>query len=92
VVHRYFISDLEYSEIPIYLKRYEKIIEKLGKKLGLLEQEQVQKGVRMTSPEQLELNDKIVKSIIREEHMKIDSKKYVNVIPKRKRLFPEEDY
>jgi uncharacterized protein YutE (UPF0331/DUF86 family) len=93
VVHRYFISDLEYSKIPEYLNRYEKIIKKLGDKLELLEQEQVKKGVGMTNPEQLVLDEKTVRFIMREEHMKIDSKKYVTVVPKRKRLFPEdEDY
>ena len=93
VVHRYFISDLEYSEIDTCLKRYEKIIEKLGVKLQKLEQEQVKKGVGMTTPEQLGIDDKTARTIIREENMKIDSSKYVTVIPKRKTLFPDqEDY
>lgn len=92
-VHRYFISDLEYSEIPLYLKRYEEIIEKLGIKLQKLEQEQVKKRVGMTTPEQLDIDDKTARTIIREENMKIDSSKYVTVIPKRKILFPDqEDY
>lgn len=91
VVHRYFISDLEYSKIPEYLDRYEKIIKKLGDKIELLEQEQVKKGVGMTNPEQLVLDKKTVRFIMREKNMKIDSKKYVTVIPKRKRLFPEDD-
>jgi hypothetical protein len=91
VVHRYFISDLEYSRISEYLDRYEKIIEKLGKKLELLEQEQVKKGVGMTTSNQIELNDETARFIMREQHMKIDSSKYVTVIPKRKGFFLEQD-
>lgn len=91
VIHRYFISDLEYSEIPVYLDRYLAIIDKLGEKLKKLEQEQVKKGVGMTKPDHLDLNDETVRTILRDEYMKINSKKYVTVIPKRKRLFSEED-
>jgi hypothetical protein len=92
VVHRYFISDFEYSEISAYLIKYEKIIEKLGDKLGKLENEQVKKGIGMTKSEHLSLDDKKIRSILREKNMKIDSSKYVTVIPKRKVIFPEEDY
>ena len=92
-VHRYFISDFEYSELKSYLARYDSLIGRLGKKLEKLEQEQVKKGVGMTTAENIGLDEKTVRSILRDRHLKIDSSKYVNVIPKRNVLFPEnEDY
>jgi hypothetical protein len=87
-VHRYFISSFEYNHLIDLILQLEILIEKLGKKLGLLERKQVKLGVGMTTPEALTLTPEMAKGMIRAERVRIDSSKPIAIVPKRKRMFP----
>lgn len=86
-VHRYFISDFEYAELPKILIRYEKLRFGFGKKLERLEQEQVKKGVGIINEEDLKINKR---RMIIEEKLKIDSSRPTAIVPKRKYIFERE--
>lgn len=83
-VHRYFISDFEYAELPKILGRYEKIREQLGNKLSSLEK----KLVPSLKEKKLDLD--ALRKMITEGKLKIDSKRPSAVLQKRKFLFPRE--
>lgn len=88
-VHRYFISDFEYSHLKDVLSRIDDLIQKIGNKCGDLERQQVELGVGMTTKEHLEIQDSMVKRMIEAEQRRVDSSKSIAVIPRRKLMFPD---
>ena len=86
-VHRYFISDFEYSHLKDVLSRIDVMIQKIGNKCGDLEMRQVELGVGMTTKEHLVIQDSMAKRMIEAEQRRIDSSKSIAVIPRRKLLF-----
>ena len=49
-VHRFFISEIEYSHLEIVLGRYEKVYEQLYRITYSLEEDQIIRGIGMTRP------------------------------------------
>jgi len=59
VIHRFFISEVEYSHLEIVCTRYEKVYEQLRKITYDLESEQIKQGVGMTISGKYTEEDKI---------------------------------
>ena len=51
IIHRFFLSEIEYSHFEVLCQRYEHIFEKLTKTIYDLETEQIKQGVGMTVQE-----------------------------------------
>lgn len=71
VIHRFFISDIEYAHIGIVLDRYELVYQRLFTLVYELESQQISKGVGMTVLGKTDEEDK--RSIFNEVVKKIDS-------------------
>ncbi len=89
-VHRYFISDLEYKELPRYLDRFEKIRDSVAEKIVKLEHRQVKRRIGMIKPADIVTDATSTRNAMAQEHLKIDSDLNVAVVPKRKHMFPRE--
>ena len=89
-VHRYFISDFEYIELPKRLDRFERIRESIANKIIKLEQRQVKKKIGMTTAEDIKVDHRSRRIVASQEHLKIDSNLNVAVVPKRNHMFPRE--
>ena len=89
-VHRYFISDFEYVELPKILNRYEKLRIKFGEKLSHLEKKQAKEKVGMIRKEDIIIDESFKKKVVAEEKLKLDSRRPTAVVKKRKYLFPRE--
>jgi len=89
-VHRYFISDFEYLELPSILNRFEIVKSKIFKKLCALEKRQAREGVGMIEKNDLKIDPKTRRMLLSEGITRIDSKRATAVIPKRKYIFPRE--
>ncbi len=71
VIHRFFISEVEYTHLEVVCARYEKIYEQLHKITYDFESEQIKQGVGMTISGKYTEKDKI--EIRRDVHKKIKS-------------------
>lgn len=71
VIHRFFISEVEYTHLEIVCTRYEKVYDQLHKITYDLESEQIKQGVGMTISGKYTEKDKI--EIRRDVHKKIKS-------------------
>ena len=89
-VHRYFISDFEYSDLTRILNRYQRICKKLEGIIQRLEQKQMRAGVGMVKniPSKLDIGH--IKEITKAALRKIDSTRSYVDIPQRKVLFDEK--
>ena len=87
-IHRFFISHLEYADLPPYLLRYEQVFGKLHDIVYRLESEQIEKGVGMTIAR--ETTEKEKSEMIKDSLKKVDSSFRPIAPPPRKFLFPDE--
>jgi len=71
MIHRFFISEVEYSHLEIVCTRYERVYEELHKITYNLESEQIKQGVGMTVSDEYTEEDKT--EIWRDVHKKIKS-------------------
>ena len=90
-VHRFFITHLEYAELPPYLIRYEMVFGRIGEIIYKLENEQIEKEVGMTvsGPS---ITEEEKNEVIKNSLKKIDSKARQIKPPPRKFMFPNEEY
>jgi len=84
-IHRYFISNFEYAELPSILSRYGKAYSVLSNKIAKLEAEQVKTGVGMIK-QQYPHDKEGMKSINRDALTRIDSTIPQVDIPERKQI------
>ncbi len=89
-VHRYFISDLQYKDLPKYLERFERLRSSTLERIVKLEHRQVKKGVGMIKAKDIATDSLSRKVAYSQEHLKIDSSLDIAVVPKRKHVFPRE--
>lgn len=90
-IHRFFISGIEYREIKLIINRYEIVLARVRKTVNNLENLQIAEGVGMTRQDDIELSEEMVKQILREQYLKIDSTQPVAVVPKRNYLFDKDN-
>jgi hypothetical protein len=88
IIHRFFLTDIEYGHLPNFLNRYELAYQEVYKVVYDLESEQIKQGAGMTvAGPKMTQNEK--KQVLKELHKKIDSTKSWIVKPKRDHLFDE---
>lgn len=66
VIHKFFLTNLEYAHLPKILERYEKVYNRLVALIHALEKEQIERGVGMTRLENAvgrETIEKVLKKI-----------------------------
>lgn len=89
IVHRFFLSSIQYADLPPVLLRFETLYQKLYKKVYELESKQIELGVGMTRGG-TKPNPDEKKRIKRDMLKKIDaSRKWVQK-PPREYMFPPE--
>lgn len=71
-IHKFFLTGLQYVDLPPFLERYEVMYKTLNRIVYDLEAEQVKKGVGMSAPTKTTKEDTL--AILRDVAMKIDPK------------------
>ena len=89
IVHRFFLSSIQYADLPPVLLRFETLYQKLYKKVYELESKQIELGVGMTRREIKSDRDK-EKRIKRDVLKKIDGSRRWVQKPAREYMFPPE--
>jgi len=89
IVHRFFLSSIQYADLPPVLLRFEALYQKLYEKVYALENKQIELGVGMTRRGvQSDSDDKT--RIKRDVLKKIDASRRWVEKPPRKYMFPPE--
>lgn len=71
-IHKFFLTGLQYVDLPPFLERYEIIYKTLNQIVYDLEAEQIRKGVGMSAPTKTTKEDTL--AILKDVAMKIDPK------------------
>src|ERR1039458_5246114 len=71
-IHKFFLTDIQYADLPPFLERYEVMYETLKQIIYDLEEEQISKGVGMSGSSNVTKDDTL--RMLRNITMKIDSK------------------
>ena len=71
-IHKFFLTGLQYADLPPFLERYEIMYKTLNRTVYDLEAELIKKGVGMSAPTETTKDDTM--AILREIAMKIDPK------------------
>jgi hypothetical protein len=78
-IHKFFLTDIQYADLPPLLERYEVMYETLKQIVYDLEEEQISKGVGMSGSSRVTKDDTL--AMLRNITMKIDSKAGGEVVP-----------
>jgi len=71
-IHKFFLTGLQYADLPPFLERYEVMYKTLNRIVYDLEAEQINKGVGMSAPTKDTKENTL--AILRDVAMKIDPK------------------
>ena len=71
-IHKFFLTGLQYADLPPFLERYEIMYKTLNRTVYDLEAELIKKGVGMSAPTETTKDDTM--AILRDIAMKIDPK------------------